>query len=50
MKEHVTLTQKQQARIQVLNSLIADHMTAEQAATLMGVSTRHTRRILAAYR
>ena len=25
-------------------------MTTEQAATLMGVSTRHTRRILAAYR
>ena len=46
----MTLTQKEQARIQVLNSLMADHMTTEQAATLMGVSTRHTRRILAAYR
>ena len=44
------MTQKEQARIQVLNSLVADHMTIEQAATLMGVSTRHTRRILAAYR
>ena len=44
------MTQKEQARIQVLNSLMADHMTTEQAATLMGVSTRHTRRILAAYR
>ncbi len=32
------------------HSLMADHMTTEQAATLMGVSTRHTRRILAAYR
>ena len=50
MKEHVTLTQKEQARIQVLNSLMADHMTTEQAATLMGVSARHTKRILAAYR
>ena len=50
MKERVTLTQKEQARIQVLNSLVADHMTIEQAATLMGLSTRHTRRILAAYR
>ena len=48
--ESVTLTQKEQARIQVLNSLMADHMTTEQAATLMGVSVRHTRRILAAYR
>ena len=50
MKEHVILTQKEQARIQVLNSLMADHMTTEQAATLMGVSARHTRRVLAAYR
>ena len=48
--ENVTLTQKEQTRLQVLNSLMADHMTLEQAATLMGVSARHTRRILAAYR
>ena len=48
--ENVTLTQREQARLQVLNSLLAEHMTLEQAATLMGVSTRHTRRILAAYR
>ena len=44
------MTQKEQARLQVLNSLIAEHMTLDQAATLMGVTTRHTRRILAAYR
>ena len=44
------MTQQEQARLQVLNSLLAGHMTTEQAATLMGVSTRHTRRILAAYR
>ena len=44
------MTQKEQARLQVLNSLMTGHMTVEQAATLMGVSTRHTRRILAAYR
>ena len=31
-------------------SLLAGHMTMDQAATLMGVSIRHTRRILAAYR
>ena len=48
--ENVTLTQKEQARLQVLNSLLAEHMTLDQAATLMGVTTRHTRRILAAYR
>ena len=43
------MTQKEQARLQVFSSLMADHMTIEQAATLMGVSARHTRRILAAY-
>ena len=43
------MTQQEQARLQVLNSLMTGHMTIEQAATLMGVSTRHTRRILAAY-
>ena len=48
--ENVTLTQKEQARLQVLNSLLAEHMTLDQAVTLMGVSERHTRRILAAYR
>ena len=41
---------KEQARLQVLNSLLAEHMTLDQAATLMGVTPRHTRRILAAYR
>ena len=44
------MTQKEQARLQVLNSLLAEHMTLDQAAMLMGVTTRHTRRILAAYR
>ena len=36
------MTQKEQARLQVLNSLLAEHMTLDQAATLMGVSERHT--------
>ena len=44
------MTQKEQARLQVLNSLLAEHMTLDQASTLMGVTTRHTWRILAAYR
>ena len=44
------MTQKEQARLQVLNSLLAEHMTLDQAATLMGVSARHARRIRAAYR
>ena len=45
--ENVTLKPKEQARLQVLNSLLAEHMTLDQAAALMGVSPRHTRRILA---
>ena len=44
------MTPKEQTRLQVLNSLLAEHMTLDQAATLMGVSERHIRRILAAYR
>ena len=48
--ENVTLTQKEQTRLQVLNNLLAGYMTMDQAATLMGVSARHTRRLLAAYR
>ena len=48
--ENVTLTQREQARLRILNSLLAEHMTLEQGATLMGMSIRHTRRILAAYR
>ena len=41
---------REQTRLQVLNSLLAEHITLDQAATLLGVSERHTRRILAAYR
>ena len=48
--EKVTLTQREQGRIQVLNSVLAEHMTLDPAAALMGVRPRHTRRILAAYR
>ena len=48
--ENVTFTPKEQTGLQVLNSLLADHMTLDQAAKLMGLSPRHTRRILADYR
>ena len=44
------MTPKEQTRLQVLNSLLAEHMTLDQVASLPGVSPRHTRRILAAYR
>ena len=44
------MTPKEEARLQVLNSPLAEHMTLDQAATLIGVSTRNTRRLLATYR
>ena len=48
--ENVTLTPKEQMRVQVLNSLLAEQIVLDQAAELMGVSTRHARRITTAYR
>ena len=47
--ENVTSTEREQGRLRVLNSLLAEHIALDQAAELMGVSPRHTRRILAAY-
>ena len=44
------MSQREQTRVQILNSLLAEQVTIEQAATLMGVSIRHARRLLAAYR
>ena len=44
------MTPKEQSRLQILNSLLAEHMTLDQAAALIGLSPRHTRRILADYR
>ena len=34
--ENVTLTPKEQTRLKILNSLLAEHMTLDQAATLAG--------------
>ena len=39
--KNVILTPKEQARLQVLNSLLAEQITLDQAAELMGVSSRH---------
>ena len=44
------MSQREQTRLQILNNLLSEQMTIEQAATLMGVSIRHARRLLAAYR
>ena len=44
------MTPKEQTRVQVLNSLLAEQIVLDQEAELMGVSTRHARRITTAYR
>ena len=46
----VTLNQKEQARLSVLNSVLEYQMPIVQAAEVLGVSERHARRMLAAYR
>ena len=46
--EGVTLTQKEQTRLQVLSSVPADQAPVCQGAEVLGVSERHMRRILAA--
>ena len=46
----LTLTTKEQSRIQVLNGVIEGQVTVVEAAGLMGVSERHAWRLLAAYR
>ena len=44
------MNQQEQARIQVLNSVLEYRPPIAQAAEIMGVSERHTKRLLAAYR
>ena len=46
----VTLNQKEQARLSVLNSVLEYQVPIAQAAEVLGVSSRHARRMLAAYR
>ena len=44
------MKQREQARIQVLNTVLEHHLSIGQAAEIMGVSERHAKRLLAAYR
>ena len=44
------MKQQEQARIQVLNTVLDYQLPIAQAAEIMGVSERHTKRLLAAYR
>ena len=46
----VKLNQQEQARIQVLNCVLEYRLPIAQAVEIMGVSERHTKRLLAAYR
>ena len=46
----VTLNQREQARLHVLNSVLEYQVPIAQAAELLGVSERHARRMLAGYR
>ena len=44
------MNQQEQARIKVLNSVLEHHLPIAQAAEIMGIGERQTKRILAAYR
>ena len=46
----LTLTEQEQARLQTLNLVLEKQMEVGEAAYLLGLSERHTWRILAAYR
>lgn len=50
MTEDVTLNQKEQKRLIVLNRVLWEQMTGAEAAEVLGLSVRQLRRILAAYR
>ena len=43
------MSQKEQARLKVLNGVLERRMNVEEAARVLGLSERHTWRILAAY-
>jgi len=50
MKEMVTLNRKEQRRLVVLNQVEVGRMTGREASEVLGLSLRHVRRLLAAYR
>lgn len=50
MKEMVTLSKKEQSRLIVLNWVEVGRIIVREAAEVLGLSLRHVRRILAAYR
>jgi len=50
MEGLVTLNKKEQKRLMVLNHVEKGRMRGSEAAEVLGISLRHTRRLLAAYR
>ncbi len=50
MEGMVTLSKKEQNRLLVLNQVEAGRISGQQAAEVMGISLRHARRLMAAYR
>ena len=48
--EKVTLNNKEQKRLIVLNKVLEGQMTGQEAAEMLGLSLRHTRRLIAGYR
>ena len=49
-RETITLTQAEQQRVIVLTAVRERHVGAARAATLLGISLRHCRRLLVAFR
>jgi len=50
MEGLVTLSQEEQKRLMVLNHVEKGKMRGGEASQVLGISLRHTRRLLAAYR
>jgi hypothetical protein len=48
--EKVTLNNKEQKRLLVLDEVLAGRMTGQEAADMLGLGLRHTRRLIADYR
>ena len=46
----LTLTTKEQTRLQILNGVLEGHWFVREATEVLGVSERHAWRLLAAYR
>ena len=50
MEGKVTLTQKEQKRLMVISEVEREEVRGREAAAVLGISLRHFRRMIAAYR